>query len=103
MKTGSESIEMNIRMRWILLFAKFIARVDDPRLSKCVMFRGLVGGADGVEGEELEWMECYRNADQWATGAHDGEEWRKMAGQGTYFSWRNGSPHRKSGLDYDMQ
>ena len=36
-KTGSESIEATLRRRR-MLFAGFVARMDDPRLPKCVMF-----------------------------------------------------------------
>ena len=42
-KTGSESIEATLRRRRIL-FAGFVARVEDTRLPKCVMFGELVGG-----------------------------------------------------------
>ena len=43
LKTGSESIEATLRKRWIL-FAGFVARIEDTRLPKCVMFGELVGG-----------------------------------------------------------
>ena len=48
-KTGNESIEATLRRRWIL-FAGFVALMEDTRLPKCVMFGELVGGADSVEG-----------------------------------------------------
>ena len=43
-KTGSESIGATLRRRQIL-FAGFMARMEDTRLPKCVMFGELVGGA----------------------------------------------------------
>ena len=51
MKTGSESIEAIIFRRRIL-FAGFLARMEDTRLSKYVMFGELVGGAGCVGGAE---------------------------------------------------
>ena len=41
-KTGSESIEATLRRRRIL-FAGFVARMEDTRLPKCVVFGELVG------------------------------------------------------------
>ena len=43
-KTGSKSTEVTLRRRRIL-FARFVARMEDTRLPKCVMFGELVGGA----------------------------------------------------------
>ena len=91
-KTGSESIEVTLRRRWIL-FAGFVARMEDTRLPKCVMFGELVGGAGCVGGQEKEWMGCFLddlrafgiNTDQWATAAQDEREWRRMAEQGTEY------------------
>ena len=54
-KTGSESIEATLRRRRILL-AGFVARMEDARLPKCVMFGEMVGGASCVGGQEKEWM-----------------------------------------------
>ena len=42
-KTGSESIEATLRRRRIL-FAGFVARMEDTRLPKYAMFGELVGG-----------------------------------------------------------
>ena len=78
-----------MRRRWIL-FAGFIARMEDTRLTKCVMFRELVGGAGCVGGQRKEWMGCLLddlrafgiNTDQWMTAAQDEGEWRKTAEQG---------------------
>ena len=49
MKTGSESIEAALRRRRIL-FAGFVACMEDTRLPKCVMFGELMGGAGCVGG-----------------------------------------------------
>ena len=48
-KTGSGSIEATLRRRRIL-FARFVARMEDTRLPKCAMLREMVGGAGCVEG-----------------------------------------------------
>ena len=97
-KTGSESIKATLRRKQIL-FAGFVARMEDTRLPKCVMFGELVGGAGCVGGQEKEWMGCFLddlgafgiNAHQWTTAFQDEGE------------WRNGSLQRKPGLDYGMQ
>ena len=73
-----------------ILFARFVARTEDTRLPKCVVFVELVGGAGFVGGEEKEWTGCFLddlrasdiNADQWTTAAQDEGEWRKTAEQG---------------------
>ena len=59
MKTGSESIEATLRRRRIL-FAEFVARMEDTRLPKCVMFGEMVGSADYVgvrkkSGQVVSW------------------------------------------------
>ena len=89
MKMGSESIEATLRRRRIL-FARFVARVEDTRLSKCVMFGELVGGPDCAGGQEKEWMGCFLddlgafgiNANQCTTAAQDEGVWRRTAEQG---------------------
>ena len=50
-KTGSENIEATLRRRRIL-FVGFVARMEDTRLPKCVMFGEMVGGAGCVGGQE---------------------------------------------------
>ena len=50
-KTVSESIEATLRRRRIL-FAGFVARMEDTRLPKCVMFGEMVGRAGCVRGQE---------------------------------------------------
>ena len=49
-KTGSESTEATLRRRRIL-FAEFVARMEDTRLPKCVMFGEMVRGAGCVGGQ----------------------------------------------------
>ena len=44
MKTGSENIEAVMRRRRIL-FVGFVVRLEDIRLSKCVMFDELMGAS----------------------------------------------------------
>ena len=88
-KTGSESIEATICRRRIL-FAGFVARIEDTRLTKCVMFGELVGGAGCVGDQEKEWMEFFLddlkafgiNSDQWTTSTQEEGEGRKTAEQG---------------------
>ena len=63
MKTGSESIEATLRRRRILS-AGFVARTEDSKLPKCVMFGELVGGAGCVRGQENEWMGCFLDGPQ---------------------------------------
>ena len=85
-KTGSESIEATLRRRRIL-FAGFVARMEDTRLPKCVMFREMVRGAGCVGGQEKEWMGFFLddlrafdiNADQWTTAAQDEGGCRRKA------------------------
>ena len=75
-KTGSESIEATLRRRRIL-FAGFVARMEDTRLPKCMMFGEMVGSAGCEGGQEKERMGCFLddlrafgiNADQWTTAA----------------------------------
>ena len=43
LKTGSESIKVTLRKRRIL-FAGFVAHMEDTRLPKCVVFGEMVGG-----------------------------------------------------------
>ena len=42
-----------------ILFAGFVARMEDTRLPKYVMFGELVGGAGCWGGQEKEWMGCF--------------------------------------------
>ena len=82
------------------MFAGFVARMENTRLPKGVMFGELMEGADCVGGQEKEWMGCFLNdlrafsinADQWTTEAHrtggNSARWRNKAQN---VSWRNGS------------
>ena len=91
-KTGSESTETTLRRRRIL-FAGFVARMEDTRLRKCVMFGELVGGAGCMEGKEQEWMGCFLddlrtfgiNVDQWTTAAQDEGKWRRTTERGAEY------------------
>ena len=74
-KTGSESIEATLRRRRIL-FAGFLARMEDTRLPKRVMFGELVGDA-----AQNDLRAFGINADQWTTAAQDEGEWRRTAEQ----------------------
>ena len=88
-KTGSESIEATLRTRWIL-FAGFVARMEDTRLPKYVMCGEMVGRADCVGGQEKEWLGCFLDdlrafgihADQWTTVGQDEGGWRRTVEQG---------------------
>ena len=59
MKTGSESIETTLLPRRQILFAEDVARVEDTKLLKCVMFGELVGGVGCMGGQEEEWTRCF--------------------------------------------
>ena len=75
------------------MFTGFVARIEDTRLPKCVMFEELVGGAGCVGGQEKEWMGCFLdylrafgiNADQWRIAAQDEGKWRRTAEQGVEY------------------
>ena len=41
------------------MFAEFVARMEDTRLPKCVMFGRLVGGAGCAGGQEKKWAEYF--------------------------------------------
>ena len=106
-KTGrSESIEATLRKRRIL-FAGLVARMEDTRLLKYVMFGELVWGAVSAGGQEKEWIGCLLDdlrafgiqTDQWGIAAQDPEEWNKTVKQGAEFSSRrNGSRQREPRL-----
>ena len=69
------------------MVAGFVARMEDTRLPKCVMFGGLVGARAVWGARKKEWMGCFLddlrafgiNADQWTTAAQDEGEWRRTA------------------------
>ena len=96
MKTGSESIEATLRRRRIL-FATFVADMEDTRLSKCVMFGNWWGTRAVWGGQEKEWTGYFLddlgtfgiNTDQWTTKTQDEGKWRRTAKQGAgYFMAR---------------
>ena len=81
---------MEVALRWRgILFAGFVARMEDTRLPKCVIFGELVGGAGCVGGQEKECTGCFLddlrafgiNANHWTTAAQDKGEWRRTAEQ----------------------
>ena len=90
MKAGSESIEATLRRR--ILSAGFVARIENTRLPKCVMFGELEGGAGCVGVQGKEWMGCFldgltafgincRPMDD-CSAAQDEGKWRRTAEQG---------------------
>ena len=72
------------------MFAKFVARMEDTRLPKCVIFGELVEDAGCVGGQEKEWMGFFLDdlrafgiiTAQWTSAAQDEGEWRKTAEKG---------------------
>ena len=48
-----------IMRRRRILCAGFVARMEDIRLPKCVIFGELVGGSGCVEGQEKKWVGCF--------------------------------------------
>ena len=107
LKTGIESVEASFRRRRIL-FAGFVARMEDTRLPNCVMFGEMTGVAGYVGGQEKEWMGCFLdnlrafsiNAGQWTTAAQDEGEWRRTAKQGVkhFMAKRIAAEKNKAGL-----
>ena len=97
-KTGSESIEATFRRRRIL-FAGFVARMEDARLPKCVMFGEIVGGGGCVgarknSGWGVSWTTSELSASTPTSGrlqprasANGAERQNK----GRSISWQNGS------------
>ena len=105
-KTGSESIEATLRRRRIL-FAGFVARMEDTRLPKRVMFGELVGGADYVGGQEKSgWGDSWTTSELSASTPTSGRLQPRTRGNGAErrnkgrdISWRNESLQRKPRLD----
>ena len=110
MKTGSESIEATLRRRRIL-FARFVARIDDTRLPTCVMVGEMVGGAGCVgarkkSGWGVSWTTSELSASTPTSGRLQPRTRGNVAGRqnkGRNISWRNGSLQRNPKLDYGMQ
>ena len=86
MTTGSDGIKAIIRGRRILL-AETVVRMEDTRLSNCVMF-GDCWGAWAATGAREKSVECFLadlgafgiNVDQWTIAAQG--QWHKTAKQG---------------------
>ena len=109
-KMGSESIEATLRKRRIM-FAGFVARMEDTRLPKCAMFGELVGGAGCGGGyKKSGWGVSWTTSDLSASTPTSGRLQPRTRGNGAErqnrgrnISWRNGSLRRKPRLDYGMQ
>ena len=97
-KTGSESIEATLRRRRIL-FAGFVARKEDARLPKCVMFK--IGGGTGVSWTTLELSAPTPTSGRLQPRTRGNDARRRKRGRDA--SWRKGSLQRKPGLDYGIQ
>ena len=99
-KTGSESesIEATLRRRRIL-FARFVVRMEDTRLPKCVMFEEFVGswavwGARKKSGWGVSWMTSELSAPTPTSGRLHPRTRENGAGRrnkGRKSSWRNRS------------
>ena len=109
-KTGSESIEMTLRRRRIL-FARCVARMEDTRLPKCVMFGEMVGGTGCVgarknSGWGVSWTTSELSASTPTSGRlqpRTRENGAERQNKGRNTSWQNRSLQRKPGMDYGMQ
>ena len=109
-QTGSESTEAALRRRRIL-FAGFVARMEDTRLPKCVVFGEMVGGAGCVGGKEKSgWGVSWTTSELSASTPTSGRLQPRTRGNGAEqqnkarnISWRNVSLQRKPRLDYGMQ
>ena len=85
MKTGNDGIEVIIHGRRIS-FPVTLARMEDTRLPKCMMFK-FCWGAWAASWARKKSVECFLddleafgiNADQLPTAAQDEGEWRKTA------------------------
>ena len=89
--TESDSIKATLRKRRIL-FAGLVARMEDTRLPKCVVFDEPVGGVVSSGEQVKEWMGSLLDdlrafgikTDQWTIAAQDADEWyqtvNKVAG-----------------------
>ena len=83
-KTGCENIGTTVR-KGRILFAGFLARMDNERLPKRVMFGELEGGKGYVGGPEQDWMDCLEHdlslfnlpieTKQWMLAAKNSSKW----------------------------
>ena len=86
-----------------ILFAGFVAHMEDARLHKCAMVGDLVGDASCVKRQVKEWMICFLenlrafgiNVDQWTTAAEDEGECRKTTQHGAERFMENWNPAEK--------
>ena len=112
-KTGSEGIEATLRKRRIL-FAGFVARMEDTRLPKCVIFGEMAGGAGCVGGggrEKSGWGVYWTTTSVLSASTPTSGRLRpRTRGNGAErqnkrrnISRQNGSLQKKSRLDYGMQ
>ena len=110
-KTGREiTVWATLRSRR-MLFAEFVARMEDTRLQKCVIFGELVGARAAWRGRKtsrwsVSWTTSELSAStptsgrlQPRTRGNDAERRNKVRN----ISWRNGPLQRKPRLDYGMQ
>ena len=111
-KTASEREHRGDFTQEADLVRGIVARMEDTRLPKCVMFGELVGSVACVGGEEKEWMGCFLDdlSELSVSTPTSGRLQSRTAGnvagrrnKGRNISWRNGSLQRKPGLDYGMQ
>ena len=109
-KSRSEIIEATLRRRRIL-FAGFVARMEDTRLSKCVMFGEMVGGAGCVGARKKSgWGVSWTISELSVSTPTSGRLQPRTRGNGVErpnkgrsISWQNGPLQRKPRLDYGMQ
>ena len=108
---GSESIEATLHWRRIL-FAGFVARMEDTRLPKCVIFGELVGaraveGARKKSGWGVSWTTSELSASTPTSGRLQPRTWgngaERLNKRRRNISWRNEPLQRKPRLDYGMQ
>ena len=109
-KTGSESI-VAILLRRRILSVGFVARMNDTRLPKCVIFGEIVEGAGCAGGQEksgwgVSWTTLELSASTPTSGRQQPRTRRNGAerqSKSRNISWRNRSLQRKPRSDYGMQ
>ena len=75
METESESIEAIMRRRRIL-FAKFVARMENTRLLKCVTFEKLVGGTGCMRGRKKSGWDAFWMISELSVSTPTSGRWR---------------------------
>ena len=104
LKKGSESIGTTLRRRRIL-FAGFVARMEDTRLPKCMMFGEMVGGAGCVGATKKNgWGVSLTISELSTSTPTSGRLQPRTRGNGSErqnkgrnISWQNGSLQRNQG------